>query len=65
MNTDVMLLADIFESFRKTSLEKYKLDPVHFTTAPGLSWAACLKKTKVRMELMIDPDMLMFTDTSL
>ena len=38
MNTDVMLLADVFESFRKTSLEKYKLDPAHFLTAPRMSW---------------------------
>ena len=38
MNTDVMILADVFESFRKTSLEKYKLDPAHFMTAPSLSW---------------------------
>ena len=65
MNTDVMILADVFESFRKTSLEKYKLDPAHFTTAPGLSWAACLRKTKVRLELMPDPDMSIYNDMSL
>ena len=37
MNVDVMLLADVFQSFRKTCLEKYKLDPAHYTTAPSLS----------------------------
>ena len=65
MNTDVMILADVFESFRKTSLEKYKLDPAHITTAPGLSWAACLRKTKVRLELMTDPDIPIYTNMSL
>ena len=65
MNTDVMLLADVFESFRKTSLEKYKLDPAHFTSAPGLSWAACLRKTGVRLTLVTDPDMSIFIDMSL
>ena len=37
METDVMLLADVFETFRDVSLKNYKLDPAHFTTAPALS----------------------------
>ena len=40
------------------------MDPAHFMTAPGLSWSACLKLTKVKLELMTDPDMSMFTDIS-
>ena len=65
MNTDVMLLEDVFESFRNKAMEKYKLDPAHFMTAPSLSSAACLKLTKVNLELMTDPDMSMFIDNSL
>ena len=34
-------------------------------TAPSLSWAACLRKTKVKLELMTDPDMIIFIDKSL
>ena len=34
-------------------------------TAPSLNWAACLKLTKVELELMTDPDMSMFIDKSL
>ena len=41
--TDVLLLADVFETFRDTFLEKYKLDPAHFYTASGLTWQALLK----------------------
>ena len=36
MNTDVMLLADVFESFRNKAMEKHKLDPAHFMTSPSL-----------------------------
>ena len=47
LETDVILLANVFESFRKVCLDNYGLDPAHFYTAPGLAWKACLKKTGV------------------
>ena len=56
--TDVILLANVFEAFRDTCLEHFKLDPVHFYTLPGLAWKTCLRKTGVRLELLTDPDML-------
>ena len=61
LRTDVILLANVFESFRKVYLDNYGLDSAHFYTAPGLAWKACLKKTKIGLELLLDPDMfLMF-----
>ena len=59
LRTDVVLLANVFESFRRVCLENYGLDPSHFYTAPGLAWKACLKKTGIRLELLLDPDMLL------
>ena len=59
LRTDVVLLANVFESFRKVCLENYGLDPSHFYTAPGLAWKACLKKTGVKLKLLLDPDMLL------
>ena len=49
------MLADVFENFRKMSLETYGLDPIHYYSLPGLSWDAMLEYTGV--ELITDPDM--------
>ena len=65
LKSDVLLLADVFESFRKTALETYKLDPAHYITAPGLSWDAMLKLTKVRLELIDDPDMYLMIESGM
>ena len=54
--TDVLLLADVFEAFRKTCMKQYSLDPAHYYTSPGLSWDALLKKTGVELELLTDYD---------
>ena len=59
LKSDVLLLADVFENFRKTCLKYYKLDPCHYYTAPGLAWDACLKLTKQELQLLMDYDMLM------
>ena len=57
LKSDIILLADVFENFRKTCLEYYKLDPCHYFTSPGLSWDAMLKMTDIKLELMTDIDM--------
>ena len=62
LTSDILLLADVFENFRKTCLEYYKLDPCHYFTSPGLAWDAMLKMTKIKLELMTDVDMYLFIE---
>ena len=57
MKLDVLLLADVFENFRRTCMQYYKLDPCHYFTSPGLSWDAMFKMTDIELELIIDVDM--------
>ena len=59
LRTDVVLLANVFKSFRRVCLENYGLNPSHFYTAAGLARKACLIKTGIRLELLLDPDMLL------
>ena len=60
--SDVWLLADVFENFRNVCLKNYELDPAWYYTAPGLAWDAALKITKVKLELLLDPDMLLMVE---
>jgi hypothetical protein len=46
MMLDTCLLADVFQAFRKTILNVYELDPPHFYSIPGLSWAGALNIRK-------------------
>ena len=62
VQSDTLLLADVFENFRDNCMEIYELDTAHFLPAPGLSWQACLKKKKVNLELLTDIDMLLMIE---
>ena len=57
--SDVLLLAVIFENFRNICMNHYGWNPAWYFSAPGLAWDAALKITKVRFELLSDPDMLL------
>ena len=62
VQTDTVLLADVFEKCRCKCIEIYELDPSYFYSAPGLAWQACLKKTGVKLELLTDIDMLLMVE---
>ena len=62
LKSNTLLLADILENFRKMCLKFYHLDPANFLSAPGLACQAALKKTKVKLELLTDIDMLLMVE---
>ena len=52
VQSDTLLLADVFENFRKACIKTYELDPAHFISLPGLAWQACLKKNRSRIRVI-------------
>ena len=61
VQSDTLLLADVFNNFRNMCIKEYELDPAYFLSLPGLAWQACLKKTNTELELT-DYDMLLMVE---
>lgn len=59
---DVVLLAEVFSSYRQMCMKYYSLDPVYFITASDLSWSACLLLTKVELRLFTDVTMYVWLE---
>ena len=55
VQSDTLLLAEVFENFRNMYLTIYQLDPAKFLSAPGLAWQAAL-------DLLTDIDMLLMVE---
>lgn len=62
LNTDILLLADVFENFRTLSMNEYKLDPAHYYTSPGLAMDAALLKSDQKIDLFTDYEMYLMTE---
>ena len=62
VQSDTLLLSDVFENFRDLCLKVYELDPAHFLSLSRLAWQACLKKTNIELELLTDYDMLLMVE---
>ena len=62
VQSDTLLLLDVYENFRNMCFEKYQLDPTNFVSTPGLAWQACLKKTGAKLELITEYDMILMIE---
>ena len=62
LKSDILLLADVFENFRKMSLKICHLDSAKIFLAPGLAWQAALKKTEVKLALLTNIDLLLMVE---
>ena len=62
VQSNTLLLADVFENFRNIFIKIYELEPAHFLSAPGLAWQACFLKKGVKLEWLTDVDMLLIVE---
>jgi len=65
LKLDVLLLADVFENFRRAARLSYNLDPLHYLTLPSFSWDACLKMTGVELDLIDDPEKFLMIENNI
>ena len=54
VQSDISLLADVFDNFTNKYVKIYEHDPANFLSAPGLAWQAALKKTKIKLHFLTD-----------
>ena len=65
LKSDVLILADVLENFRKTCNEYYNLDPAHYFSCAGFALDAMLKMTDINLELITDIDMYQMVEKGL
>ena len=59
---NTILLPNVFENFWNMCFEMYELDLADFLTTPRLAWQGALKKTKVKLDLLTDIDLLLMLE---
>ena len=62
VQSNTLLLPNVFVNFRNMCLEIYELDPAKFLSAPGLAWEVALKRTKVKLDLLTDIYILLMVE---
>ena len=62
LETDVLLLCEVFETFISICLEYYCLHPCHYFSSPGLNWDSMLKMTGIQLEKINNIDMHLFLE---
>ena len=62
---DTVLLADVFEQFRRLAFDQYGLDLAHCWTLAGYTWEAALKFTGMKLELITDPNIYLMVESAI
>jgi len=65
LTLDVLLLADVFEKFRRTMLKSHGLDCLHFPSLPSMTWQMALKVTGVELELVTDSNIYLMIESAI
>ena len=64
VQSDTLLLTDVFENVRNMCIKIYKLDPVKFLSVFGLAWQVALNEANAKLDLSTNIDMLLMVEKS-
>ena len=62
---DVLLLTDVFEKYRTMCSDRMGLEALHYISLPSLTFDACLKLTKTKLEIIKDIDMVQMLESGI
>ena len=63
--TDVILLADVFEKFVKVSFEEYGINPLYCVSLPGFTYQCALKYTDIKLQTLQDKDLILLLENNI
>ena len=63
--SDVILLADVFEKFKKVSNEKYGINPIYCVSLPGCTYQCALNYTDIKLQTLQDKDLILLKENNI
>ena len=64
LESDVILLADVFEKFIEISVEEYGINPLYCVSLPGYIWQCGMKYTDIKLQTLQDKDMILLFENN-
>ena len=65
LESDVLLLACIFEKFIKVSVNEFGINPLYCVSLPGYTWQCGLKYTQIKLQTLQDKDMILLLENNI
>ena len=65
LQSDVLLLACVFEKFIKASVNEFDINPLYCVSLPGYTWQCGLKYTGINLQTLQDKDMIMLLENNI
>ena len=59
LESDILLLACVFEKFIKVSFNKFEINPLYCVSLPGFTWQCGLKYTGINLQTLQDKDLIL------
>ena len=59
LKSDVLLLACVFEMFKKVSINEFGVNPLYCVSLPGYTWQCGLKYTGINLQTLQDKDLIL------